>query len=150
MLYILFIVDYICAVQLSVFLFCFFNVTATSEIYTYLHMLPLHDALPSFGQQFVGHRQHQFGVPARRDLAAGDQFVAVDQGDGAGFGGGFDREQVHDLSMIAAGGSVEVGTYAYQSMRRVRYIIKPTITSSTSAPISSAYCSAAISPYSIA
>src|SRR3546814_13695849 len=147
MLYILFIVDYICAVQLSVFLFCFFNVTATSEIYTYLHMLPLHDALPSFGQQFVGHRQHQFGVPARRDLAAGDQFVAVDQGDGAGFGGGFDREQVHDLSMIAAGGSVEVGTYAYPSMRRVRDNIHPTITISTRPPINRPSYPDATSPH---
>src|SRR6185312_13916011 len=103
-----------------------------------------------FGEQLVGHRQHQLGVPARRDLAAGDQFVAVDQGDGAGFGSGFDREQVHGSSMIAAGASLDAGPYAYQSMRRVRYIIRPTIASSTSAPIKSAYCSAAIRPYSTA
>src|SRR3546814_19319535 len=28
-------------------LFCFFNATATTEIYTYLHTLSRHDALPS-------------------------------------------------------------------------------------------------------
>src|SRR3546814_7155903 len=29
-----------------VFILCFFNYTATTEIYTYLHTLSLHDALP--------------------------------------------------------------------------------------------------------
>src|SRR3546814_10173993 len=29
-----------------IYTFVFFNVTATTEIYTYLHTLPLHDALP--------------------------------------------------------------------------------------------------------
>jgi hypothetical protein len=60
------------------------------------------------GQQRIGHRQHQFGVPARRDLAARDQFVAVNQGDGAGFGGSFDGEQVHVRSIIAAGVAAHV------------------------------------------
>src|SRR3546814_1186395 len=29
---------------------CFFTVTATTEIYTYLHTLSLHDALPVYGR----------------------------------------------------------------------------------------------------
>src|SRR3546814_20693553 len=37
-----------------VIIFFFFNYTATTEIYTYLHTLSLHDALPIFGRQPVG------------------------------------------------------------------------------------------------
>src|SRR3546814_6506450 len=33
-------------IHLFLSLCCFFKVTATTEIYTYLHTLPLHDALP--------------------------------------------------------------------------------------------------------
>src|SRR3546814_17986272 len=32
-------------------LYCFFNATATTEIYTYLHTLSLHDALPILRRQ---------------------------------------------------------------------------------------------------
>src|SRR3546814_9560251 len=34
-------------------LYCFFNDTAPTEIYTYGHTLSLHDALPIFGQQII-------------------------------------------------------------------------------------------------
>src|SRR3546814_17985785 len=42
------LIFYICYVVCSVWCvcFCFFNHTATTEIYTYLHTLSLHDALP--------------------------------------------------------------------------------------------------------
>src|SRR3546814_8143518 len=36
-----------------ILLFCFFNDTATTEIYTYLHTLSLHDALPILGKKDV-------------------------------------------------------------------------------------------------
>ena len=60
-------------------------------------------AQAGLGQQAVGHGQHQFGVAAGGNLAAGDHLVAVDQGDGAGFGGGFDGKQIHRITMVAAG-----------------------------------------------
>src|SRR3546814_20574386 len=41
-----------------VFLFCFFfNETATTEIYTYLHTLSLHDALPIYGIHLEAERE---------------------------------------------------------------------------------------------
>src|SRR3546814_16463939 len=68
-------------VKMSVF---FFNDTATTDIYTYLHTLSLHDALPIYirraddtefernarflrvtdrrGRSRIGHRDHQVGI----------------------------------------------------------------------------------------
>src|SRR3546814_13798533 len=37
---------FILSLRLVVFYFCFFNAPATTEIYTYVHTLSLHDALP--------------------------------------------------------------------------------------------------------
>jgi hypothetical protein len=47
------------------------------------------------GQQRLGHRQHQLGVAARRDLAARNHGLAVDQRHGARLGSGFNRQQIH-------------------------------------------------------
>src|SRR3546814_5759761 len=56
----------------------FFNDTATTEIYTYLHTLSLHDALPIYRQHLLGicrvvrqwrHLDHlEFGFQAARSL----------------------------------------------------------------------------------
>jgi len=48
-----------------------------------LERLPGHASLR---QQAVGHRQHQFAVPARRQFAACEDFLAMDQRDRTGFG----------------------------------------------------------------
>src|SRR3546814_19945031 len=42
---------YCCSISYSFIFYCFFfNATATTESYTYLHTLSLHDALPIFSQ----------------------------------------------------------------------------------------------------
>src|SRR3546814_14861208 len=61
-----------------VFVFFFFNDTATTEIYTYLHTLSLHDALPIFRNMFgtakgqvleqVGEAALLFGFEHRADV----------------------------------------------------------------------------------
>src|SRR3546814_11059232 len=43
-----------CSVVSCVFVFCFFNDTATTEIYTYGHTLSLHDALPIWEEEEPG------------------------------------------------------------------------------------------------
>src|SRR3546814_203970 len=88
-----------------VFFVFFFNVTATTEIYTYGHTLSLHDALPIWNNRpetrpaprrpaavprstcsaAVVRRQHRVGLVAGRDLVgvvAGRRHLGVDQRNG--------------------------------------------------------------------
>src|SRR3546814_17427962 len=48
--------------------FCFFMDTATTEIYTYLHTLSLHDALPIVGVTLRGSRSRNFRAPSLEQL----------------------------------------------------------------------------------
>src|SRR3546814_18105960 len=52
------------------FFFFFFNDTATTEIYTYLHTLSLHDALPISGGHHVDGHQHAAFTKGRGDAGA--------------------------------------------------------------------------------
>src|SRR3546814_15888455 len=52
----------------------FFNDTATTEIYTYLHTLSLHDALQSCEDRIGRHRQLVSGIEDQ-PVAAGQQHV---------------------------------------------------------------------------
>src|SRR3546814_17031498 len=57
------------------FLFVFCNDTASTEIYTYLHTLSLHDALPFFGDD---HGGGQLAIDGNRDGARALRALGID------------------------------------------------------------------------
>src|SRR3546814_4835016 len=59
-------------VVLYLFVFFFFNDTPTTEIYTYLHTLSLHDALPISPAPFRTRRYAAPAAPARSSTAPRD------------------------------------------------------------------------------
>ena len=58
-----------------------------------------------FGQQLLRPRQRQFGMPARRDLEALAHLAVDPDGDGTGFGGGFEGEQFHAAMQVGCVGA---------------------------------------------
>ena len=74
-----------------------------------------------FGQQFIGPGQHQLGMPARRQFVAREHLAVGVHGDGAGFGAGFDGQELHGVDCAASGAvSASAKKRCTSSMSRVR------------------------------
>ena len=61
----------------------------------------LRSSQPGFGQQGVRPGQRQFRMPARGDLESLMHLAVDPQGDGTGFGGGLEGEQLHAVQGTA-------------------------------------------------
>src|SRR3546814_16106651 len=83
-------------------LLCFLNDTAPTEIYTYLHTLSLHDALPILLDD-EGRQKHLEGIPMRR------------MGDA--------EQDVGALVVFLAGPRSEEHTSELQSLMRISYAV---------------------------
>src|SRR3546814_14824343 len=83
------------------YFFFFFNDTPTTEIYTYLHTLSLHDALPIFGEGL-----HLTEAP-QRDLDGRDELGALEGLHQVGEGSGIPR--LLDQIPLREGGEDEDG-----------------------------------------
>src|SRR3546814_3415823 len=95
-------------------MFFFFNDTATTEIYTYLHTLSLHDALPIYpsAERPVGQ-------------SAGRRFRLCGGIQDAGLSGGEARSDRADdrQPALVAGGRSEEHTSELQSLMRISYAV---------------------------
>src|SRR3546814_21015809 len=102
--------------------FCFFNDTATTEIYTYLLTLSLHDALPIFGHA------HSVEVWDGARLVGGVYGLAIGQlfcGESmfSAESGGFRLALVALADLLRQWGRSEEHTSELQSLMRTSYAV---------------------------
>src|SRR3546814_1881773 len=98
--------------------------TATTEIYTYLHTLSLHDALPIFRRRAARRRRRAPPDAISRRAGARNRSASVRRG----FRPRADRVRhrryrAHGASNFRAGGRSEEHTSELQSLMRISYAV---------------------------